>query len=475
MSSLLSSLPTYSTTSNSRLQSLYSDISRQKYSNPTSYHSNVDWWGRTLETLVTRGWLVENTTSTRPSSGPGTNEIVGKETDKLILNAGRGLVESLRYEGVGKPLGLGTVIAELRSTKSLIPLSQFLYTTQSVYDPGWLPYRIASYVLGKPLWWALEQLELVRPEDGYSETEMWKRVAGQYIVLGLVEKAAHAVVRIREANRGIGAADGLFNFEGFRKEFGDKVNAGNILSEGDVKVLVKFLERDRKVVVVDKEVIKFVDEGQIAEITAVDRGILELKTAVENLHAQVDSIQRKIDDCTEKIQSALRQKRKSIALSYLRSKKQLEDLLTKRLGSLETLQSTLIRVEGAAGDVEIMKSYESSTATLQMILAHPSLQRDKIDETMDAMASATSDARDVDEAIKIGGDIAAADAGIDESELEEELRALVKESERDREDEAEKEQRARLEEERMKVPEQRPDAVDPREPSKEVREAVHAI
>lgn len=83
---------------------------------------------------------------------------------------------------------------------------------------------------------------------------MWKRVAGQYVVLGLVERAAHAVVRIREAKRGIGAADGLFNFEGFRKEFGDKVNAGNILSEGDVRVLVKFLERDRKVVIVDKEV-----------------------------------------------------------------------------------------------------------------------------------------------------------------------------------------------------------------------------
>jgi len=57
--------------------------------------------------------------------------------------------------------------------------------------------------------------------------------------------------------------------------------------------------------------------------------------------------------CTEKIQSALRQKRKSIALSYLRSKKQLEDLLTKRLGSLEILQTTLIQVEGAAGDVEV--------------------------------------------------------------------------------------------------------------------------
>ena len=57
--------------------------------------------------------------------------------------------------------------------------------------------------------------------------------------------------------------------------------------------------------------------------------------------------------CNEKITLALRSKHKPIALSHLRSRKQLEDLLGKRLGSLEVLRSTLIRVEGAAGDVEV--------------------------------------------------------------------------------------------------------------------------
>jgi charged multivesicular body protein 7 len=114
------------------------------------------------------------------------------------------------------------------------------------------------------------------------------------------------------------------------------------------------------------------NEGQSVEITAVDREILELKLAVDNLHSQTDHIQRKIDQlvpsslcgfilrlkinsisCTQKISSALQQKRQSTALSYLRSKKQLEKLLTRRLGSLEILQSILIQVEGAAGDVAV--------------------------------------------------------------------------------------------------------------------------
>ena len=106
----------------------------------------------------------------------------------------------------------------------------------------------------------------------------------------------------------------------------------------------------------------------------------------------------------------------------------------------------LMRVESAAGDIEvscpavelkgkngssgwpslqIMKSYESSTATLRAILSHPSLRRDNIDETMEAMAQASEDARDVQEAIKVGGDVAMGVGDVDEAELERELGLLV--------------------------------------------------
>ena len=40
-------------------------------------------------------------------------------------------------------------------------------------------------------------------------------------------------------------------------------------------------------------------------------------------------------------------------MSYLQSRRQLEELLTKRLGSLHILESTFIRVEAAAGDLEV--------------------------------------------------------------------------------------------------------------------------
>ena len=89
------------------------------------------------------------------------------------------------------------VKAELCRHKSYFPLSQFLNATQSIYDPGWLPYRIASFVVGKPLWWALQQLNIVGSDEHYgssSDLERWKKVKGDYVILSLVERAAAALL-----------------------------------------------------------------------------------------------------------------------------------------------------------------------------------------------------------------------------------------------------------------------------------------
>ena len=88
------SLPPFASTSTSRLLALYSDVSRQKHSNPTSYHANVNWWHRALESLVSSGM--------QRAAATGTSE--------LVLHADRSLVDCLKIEGVGKPLGLGAVI-----------------------------------------------------------------------------------------------------------------------------------------------------------------------------------------------------------------------------------------------------------------------------------------------------------------------------------------------------------------------------
>jgi len=249
-------LPPFINTPKSRLQSLYSDISRQKHSNPTLYHAAVEWWRRVLEGIVSSG-LQERVGNREPSV--------------LVLAANRGLIDALRVEGVGKPLGLIAVVVsfrriiitrelighrtsknELRQTKAFFSLSEFLTSRDSVYDSEWLPTRLAAYVVGKPLWWLLEQLGIVS-EDGRSTNDTrsvtW---SDEYVVLSLVETAADAVMSRQRSNfRGPG--DALYTIEGFRNEFVLALNWAE-LSQQDLDVLLKFLERDRRVIVFDHEV-----------------------------------------------------------------------------------------------------------------------------------------------------------------------------------------------------------------------------
>jgi charged multivesicular body protein 7 len=111
--------------------------------------------------------------------------------------------------------------------------------------------------------------------------------------------------------RDVSLADTLYSFDSFRATFAASALPGVTLSDKDLRVLLKFLERDRRAVVTEREVrlawlfgcrahcsqvIKFVGAGfSTPEVTAVDRGALELKCAVANLTAQIDSITAKIN------------------------------------------------------------------------------------------------------------------------------------------------------------------------------------
>ena len=142
----------------------------------------------------------------------------------------------------------------------MIPLSEFMNAKVSVYDSGWLPTRIAAYIVGKPRWWALEQMGVVGEEGllssgtrqhHHKDTTWW----GDYVMLSIVERAADALMECQEA-KWASPGDALYTMESFRKTFAGVAGGDEDvpLRELDAKTLLKYLERDRQVVVVDKEV-----------------------------------------------------------------------------------------------------------------------------------------------------------------------------------------------------------------------------
>ncbi len=107
-----------------------------------------------------------------------------------------------------------------------------------------------------------------------------------------------------------------------------------------------------------------------------------------------------------------------------------------------------------------MRSYETSTAPLRAVLAHPWLQREKIDEAIEAMASANADAQEIDEAIRTGVDLAQQQAGIEDADLDAELQSMIEEVEaqkaKEEQSEAERKLREKLAATRLDVPGQEP-------------------
>lgn len=113
LSAYLSQHPDFAdpSSSSSRLPSLYSDLSRQRQSNPAGYRANVEWWRTILEDVCRKGIQ---------SDEP---EGKGKGKDRLVLHADEGMQARWTVEQVGRPLGLGTVIVSSPSWSFAIPMA----------------------------------------------------------------------------------------------------------------------------------------------------------------------------------------------------------------------------------------------------------------------------------------------------------------------------------------------------------------
>lgn len=169
-------------------------------------------------------------------------------------------------------------------------------------------------------------------------------------------------------------------------------------------------------------------------ITDEDRGIVNVKDTYARLETQIEELEKRIQERQSKIETLIREKKREQALSYLRSRKMLEELLEKRTKSLETLHGVLIKIEQAASDVEIVKAYELSTASLKTLLSDARLQPDRIEQSMEDMQETLANADEVRRAVEVGNEgirMAAGEEEMDEEEMEAELKRLEDESRRE--------------------------------------------
>ena len=103
------------------------------------------------------------------------------------------------------------------------------------------------------MWWTLEALGVVNEDQGVKEDD--RRWWGDYVLIEPLERVADAVLEMQKTTPSIGPGGSLYTLDGFQRDF-CKVLGNNQkrMTSGDAKVLLRYLERDRNAVVVDREV-----------------------------------------------------------------------------------------------------------------------------------------------------------------------------------------------------------------------------
>lgn len=79
-----------------RLTYLYSDLSQARTNNPASFQSSISWWSNLIEEIVSQGL----------QDGGGESS---DASDKLIWHLDQDFCDRLRWEGAGRPTGMGTI------------------------------------------------------------------------------------------------------------------------------------------------------------------------------------------------------------------------------------------------------------------------------------------------------------------------------------------------------------------------------
>jgi charged multivesicular body protein 7 len=235
-----------------------------------------------------------------------------------------------------------------------------------------------------------------------------KMPVGKFVVIPNLEEAGREAAGRIEGIRG--RTEKVFSRTEFRDQFSDILGEGKALSESDFQVLLKFLERDKGVLLYDNEIVKLRSPGVKDEITQEDSTIVSLRNLIKDLEIQTKVFTQKVDELTITAKEAVTRKNRVGALAALRSKKLAESTLTKRHATLAQLEQVFVKIEQAADQVELVRVMEASTRVLtglnkevggvdrvDDIVDHLREQMSQVDEVGNVIAEAGQDSLPVDE------------------------------------------------------------------------------
>ncbi|KAF3483313.1 SNF7 family protein [Arthroderma uncinatum] len=409
-----------------RLPSLYSDFSPQRQTNPDGYHSNVAAWQRALANATLSGHVPSLSASSTRESRPG-KESLSHRNNLLVLRTSNALMADLETREWGRPLSLQCVIDEALRSGNMIPLDIFLSSQTSPFRSGWLRFP-SPPSLSQVVTWGMKQargLVIGTDSDHLAGTGMLQ--TNDLVLVDNLKQAANRLIKgvVGHHNSSV---DRIYSKEMFMIQFAHLFGEETLLSTTDFIVLLKYLSRDRNVILYDGKTVKFRDTSDTSDsISQEDGAIASLKTIIARLTLQVTTLAEKIKKLTAYAQNALANKNRILALSSLRSRKLAERNLQQRSDTLLQLEEVYLKIEQAASQVDIVRVMQASTGVLRQLNS----QLGGVDKVEDVVEELRKEMENVDE---VGGILNEAGPVIDETELDDELQEMEDQEREARED-----------------------------------------
>lgn len=172
----------------------------------------------------------------------------------------------------------------------------------------------------------------------------------------------------------------------------------------------------------------------------MDRAIASLKSLMNDLNEQIRSLEIQIPALKKKSQRAVEMKNRSSALAALRSKRTAESALSRRTDALFQLEEVYGKIEQASDQITMLRVMRDSTEVLHNLNAKASSVEDVEDLLVD-FKEEMGKAEDIGTAINQVGQEASA---INEDEVDEELEALIRQSQSAEDEKAVEETKRRL-------------------------------
>ncbi|KAI9275975.1 hypothetical protein BY458DRAFT_434205 [Sporodiniella umbellata] len=227
----------------------------------------------------------------------------------------------------------------------------------------------------------------------------------------------------------IRGTDHIMIFSEFRAKYAHRLVNDLELTDNDLELVLRYLSSEQGIAIADGikgygttyNVIKFPPkQGEIAEITKHDEALINIRTTCNALSLQVDELQKKSEEFAQLSIKEHTSGHLARARYYLRRKKNLDQVLEKRLRSMETMDTILIKIETSHDDIQVVQAFNAGAGTLRDLLSQDELSIETIQEVMTKVSDSLEEQKKVEDAMQTGLE----DSSFDQ-DLEQELAELV--------------------------------------------------